>query len=190
MPLGEVPELPAIERWVSGSAIPASRHYARKGDARSRVTTSSLRPVRASGPLAKMLGISVPLEHERGYHIMVPCDQPLLSTVAVSAERRMTITPMEEGMRFTGTEEFAGADAPPDRRRTDILARGAKHLFPDLDVSRYTTWLGRRPGMPDSKPIIARSQNLSNTVFALRAWPPGHDKWRRDRPPGSGDRRG
>lgn len=120
-----------------------------------------------SGRLAKMLGATVPLEHERGYHIMVPCEPPPLTIAAVSAERKMTITPMEEGLRFTGTEEFAGAEAPPNPRRTDILIRAAKALLPDLDTSKASTWMGCRPGMPDSKPVIERSHTVANAVFAF-----------------------
>ena len=120
-----------------------------------------------SGPLAKMLGTPVPIEHERGYHIMVPYPEQKLGRAAVSAERKMTITPMEEGLRFSGTEEFAGADAPPNPRRTDILRRGAKLLFPGLDTSKASTWMGRRPGMPDSKPVIERSRKHGNVVFAF-----------------------
>jgi len=79
----------------------------------------------------------------------------------------MTITPMEEGVRFTGTEEFAGADAPANPKRTAILLRGAKQLFPTLDTSKFKTWMGRRPGMPDSKPVIERSQMYKNVTFAF-----------------------
>lgn len=120
-----------------------------------------------SGTLAKMLGISVPLEHERGYHVMIPSAQAVLRMAAVSVERRMTITPMEEGLRFSGTDEFAGADAPPNPHRTDILLRGARAVFPKLDRANFTTWMGRRPGMPDSKPVIERSRKHDNVIFAF-----------------------
>lgn len=120
-----------------------------------------------SRPLAAMLGSKVPLDTERGYHVMIPDPGIETRLPVVSAELRFCVTPMSEGLRLAGTVEFAGLDAPPNAARTELLKRHAKRMFPDLVTDGATTWMGRRPSMPDSMPVLGRSPRHRNACFAF-----------------------
>lgn len=109
-----------------------------------------------SAPLARQLtGVKVPLDTERGYHLMLPKEQERLPVAVTSFERRFIMTPMAEGLRLAGTVEFAGLQRPARMQRAWQLHRLSQGLFKtDLDVSDATPWMGFRPSLPDSLPII------------------------------------
>ncbi|WP_417331302.1 NAD(P)/FAD-dependent oxidoreductase [Halomonas cupida] len=109
-----------------------------------------------SASLAKALaGVRVPLDTERGYHLMLPGEQNRLPVAVTSLERRFIMTPMEEGLRLAGTVEFAGLKQPPNMQRAWQLHRLSQGLFKtELDAGSATAWMGFRPSLPDSLPII------------------------------------
>jgi D-amino-acid dehydrogenase len=123
-----------------------------------------------SRPLAKQLGSSVPLEAERGYHVMFGKQDVALKRALVSADRSVSVIQMHEGIRATGVAEFAAPDAPPDMRIADMVMRHAKALVPGLQGEPASRWMGPRPSHPDSKPVIGRSPRHKNVFFAF-----GHD---------------
>lgn len=111
-----------------------------------------------SAPLTRRLtGKQVPLDTERGYHLMLPAEQHRLPFAVTSLERKFIMTPMAGGLRLAGTVEFAGLDAPPSMARARQLHRLSQGLFSrDLDASGATEWMGFRPSLPDSLPVIDR----------------------------------
>ncbi|WP_256871090.1 FAD-binding oxidoreductase [Shewanella sp. Scap07] len=123
-----------------------------------------------SKPFAKHLGYNVPLETERGYHLMMPQHSRLSRPVA-SYNRKFIITPMEQGTRLAGTVEFGGLDAPLVEARADCLLPHAKALLPALfsqaSVEDGIRWLGFRPSLPDSLPVLGRSPKHSNVYFSF-----------------------
>ena len=123
-----------------------------------------------SRPLARQLGTSVPLEAERGYHVMFGPQDFGLKRALVSADRSVSLIHMYEGFRATGVAEFAAPDAPPDMRIADRVMRHAKALVPGLKGEAVSKWMGPRPSHPDSKPVIGRSPRHRNVYFAF-----GHD---------------
>ena len=104
-----------------------------------------------SGPLAAMLGAPVPLGTERGYHVML--DAGLLGRPVNLHGGGFYMTPMAGGLRCAGTVELGGLDAAPDPRRADIIEHQARRLLPDAG-KRRSDWLGFRPSMPDSLPVL------------------------------------
>jgi D-amino-acid dehydrogenase len=64
------------------------------------------------------------------------------------------VTPMEEGLRVGGTVEIGGLEAPPDERRAAVLGRIARENFRGLQDVPTRSWMGHRPCMPDSVPVI------------------------------------
>ncbi|WP_409268693.1 FAD-dependent oxidoreductase [Pseudomonas sp. KCJK9044] len=102
-----------------------------------------------------LTGKPVPLDTERGYHLMLPDEQQRLPFAVTSFERKFIMTPMAEGLRLAGTVEFAGLDAPPSMQRAWQLHRLSKGLFRrDLSIEGATPWMGFRPSLPDSLPVI------------------------------------
>ena len=111
-----------------------------------------------SAELTRQLGWRVPLEAERGYHLML---QPVaLSRPVSSLERKCIMTPMQHGLRLAGTAEFAGLHAKPDYQRAtalqqhanQLLQQGTALLSPSAEIAGV--WAGNRPSLPDSLPVL------------------------------------
>lgn len=116
-----------------------------------------------SGPLMRRLGDPVPLESQRGYHVCF-ADSGVTTHCTVSwVKRRVFVNPMEMGLRIAGTVELAGLVASPNWRRADALAQTAKTMFPKLNETQRSNWMGHRPCFPDSLPVIGPS--CSRGVF-------------------------
>lgn len=116
---------------------------------------------------AKQLGDRVMLEAERGYHITLPNPGIKLSRSITYARTPGAATPMEMGLRLAGTDEFAGLDAAPNYKRADALWHVFKRALPGLNApdARATRWMGRRPGTPDSLPVLGPSMTTSNVYY-------------------------
>ena len=120
-----------------------------------------------SAPLSAQLGTRVPLESQRGYHVTVRSSSLALRHTVVAAEHGLTINPMAMGLRIAGSVEFAGLKAAPDYRRAQALLDRGRELFPDLDVSDTSRWMGHRPCLPDSLPVIGPAPSVDNAWFAF-----------------------
>ncbi|MFV2052126.1 NAD(P)/FAD-dependent oxidoreductase [Aliiroseovarius sp. YM-037] len=107
-----------------------------------------------SKPLAKKLGLKVPLESERGYHIVLKSPSKMLRSPAMIAAGKFVATPMEDGMRCAGVVEFGGLDAPASKAPLAFLRRMIKQTFPDMTWEDEEEWLGHRPATTDSLPLI------------------------------------
>ncbi len=115
-----------------------------------------------SGPLMTRLGLKVPLESERGYHIeFINPSIRLKAPVAVAASK-FVVTPMDGRMRCAGIIEFGGLTAPPSTGPRDLLKRQTLELFPDLTYDRIDEWLGHRPSTTDSLPAIGAVGEFGN----------------------------
>ena len=102
-----------------------------------------------------LTGTSIPLDTERGYHLMLPNEGERLPVAVTSLERRFIMTPMEEGLRLAGTVEFAGLQRPANMQRAWQLHKLSQGLFrSELDITDAKPWMGFRPSLPDSLPII------------------------------------
>jgi D-amino-acid dehydrogenase len=119
-----------------------------------------------SNRLLKPLGAGLPLETERGYHLMLPSPSVELPMPVQMKNRGFALSPMEHGLRLAGTVEIAGLEAPPDERRATILLENARALFPDLRGGQSTIWMGYRPSLPDSVPAIGRAKNHAGLFVA------------------------
>lgn len=117
--------------------------------------------------LARRLGARVRLDTERGYHLMLPAADPGLRRPVVNGEEHFVLCPMETGLRLTSQIEFAGLDAPPDYRRIRGLLPRAKRMLPGLRAEERSAWLGFRPSLPDSLPVIGHSPRHGDVVFAF-----------------------
>ncbi|WP_151704317.1 NAD(P)/FAD-dependent oxidoreductase [Nitrincola alkalilacustris] len=117
--------------------------------------------------LEQLTGIRVPLDTERGYHLMFPQLRSALSIPVSSAERKFIMTPMSEGLRCAGTVEFGGLKLDPDMRRADMLRQHAAGLLPQVDLQPGQRWMGHRPSLPDSLPIIDRCGPQGRVMLAF-----------------------
>jgi D-amino-acid dehydrogenase len=117
--------------------------------------------------LTAQLGTRLPLEAERGYHVMLPNPGIVPRLPISNKDHSFAATPMENGLRFAGTVEIGGVDAPPDYRRARVLLRHAKGMYPGLDTAGMTEWMGCRPSLPDGLPVIDFSPKFPSVLFAF-----------------------
>jgi D-amino-acid dehydrogenase len=107
-----------------------------------------------SARLLAPLGIKVPLETQRGYHVMLPDAGVTPGRILAPADRKVFISPMEEGLRVAGSVEIAGLDAPPNEARAQLLLDDLRAVFPQVRTDGATTWMGHRPCLSDSVPVM------------------------------------
>lgn len=123
-----------------------------------RITCSQL--VLASGvwskPLMQKLGITVPLETERGYHIVFKNAKGGPSHPMMLASGKFVATPMAEGLRCAGIVEFGGLEARASKAPFDLLRRQTRKAFPNLTWDEEIEWQGHRPATSDSLPLIGQ----------------------------------
>ena len=107
-----------------------------------------------SALLLEPLGLSLPLEPERGYHMVFRDPGVSLNHSIMAVDAMFVVSSMEMGLRSAGTAEFAGLEAPPDYRRAQIFKRLTKRLVPGLNTNDCEEWMGIRPSFPDSLPCL------------------------------------
>ena len=107
-----------------------------------------------SARLLEPLGYDLPLEAERGYHLIFQNPDITVNNSIMDADAKFVASSMAAGVRCAGTAEFAGLDALPDYRRAQVFVRLAKHLFPDINTKDTIEWMGSRPSFPDSLPCL------------------------------------
>jgi len=105
--------------------------------------------------IAGWLGYDVPLGWERGYHLHLdPADGPQLNRAVNDMDGGFVMAPMQQGVRITSGVELTDRDAPPDytQIRTSVaMAREAHDMKAEIETE---PWMGRRPTMVDSLPVI------------------------------------
>lgn len=124
-----------------------------------------------SKTLAASVGDRLPLETERGYHVMIEDPGTGPRTSVMASDAKMVVNWTDEGLRAAGTVEIAGLDAPPNWKRAEILRDHLFGMFPklakDLPPSRIKTWFGHRPSMPDGRPCIGYARASKDIVYAF-----------------------
>ncbi|MDZ4735769.1 MAG: FAD-dependent oxidoreductase [Rhodospirillaceae bacterium] len=120
-----------------------------------------------SKPLSARLGHWVPLETERGYHVMLPHAGVAPRLPIHLGDNGFVATALNGGLRFAGTVELGGLDLPPNWKRADVLLKHGKRVFPTIDTTDRRYWMGFRPSVPDSVPVISQGARYANTFFAF-----------------------
>jgi D-amino-acid dehydrogenase len=130
-----------------------------------------------SKKLLKGLGYNLPIEAERGYSLSIPVsidENEMLSRPVASAERKFIITPMDKILRLSGTVEYAGLHTKANNKRADMLLKNAEFVLNKLPKQVSITkedigerWMGCRPSLPDSLPVICQAPQHKRIFFAL-----------------------
>lgn len=122
-----------------------------------------------SRALLQGVGVEVPLEAERGYHITVEGLAGTLKHPIGSAERRFVMSPLRSGLRAVGFTELGGLTLKPIGRRFRVLRHHSRALVPALrDPNlKVDEWMGHRPTLPDSLPVIDRDRRYSGLFYAF-----------------------
>ncbi len=159
-------------RWLQGRAT----GFRRAGDRLAGVVTETGEleadlVVLAAGVFSRGLaagaGIRVPLEAERGYHLMLERNGCPLAHPVYGIEEGFLLAPIEEAVRLTTGVELASPTAPPDYRWPRRLVPKARRLLPGLGGGIASEWLGLRPSLPDGLPVLGRAPRLDNLYLAF-----------------------
>ncbi|MCY4221847.1 MAG: FAD-dependent oxidoreductase [Thiotrichales bacterium] len=117
--------------------------------------------------LTDRLGLRLPLDTERGYHVTCPEPGITVAHTVMEADCKFVANPMAMGVRFAGMVEMAGVDAPANPRRAEVIRRLARRMYPKLRLEGATQWMGHRPSMPDGLPVIGPSPRHENLWLAF-----------------------
>jgi D-amino-acid dehydrogenase len=120
-----------------------------------------------SGELTARLGEPVPIEAERGYHVTYSDPALKLPMPVHVSDAKVFVTPMEMGPRIAGQAEFAGIYAEPNYQRAEVLETHMRRMFPQVRTADGTRWMGKRPSMPDSLPVVGPSAKHRNVYYAF-----------------------
>ncbi|WP_121631689.1 NAD(P)/FAD-dependent oxidoreductase [Tropicibacter alexandrii] len=104
--------------------------------------------------LMARLGLRVPMETERGYHLLLKGPSVLPRVPVMVASGQFVATPMEMGLRLAGIAELGGLEAGPSEAPIALLKRQVRRAFPTLDWQSEETWMGHRPAPSDSLPLV------------------------------------
>ncbi|MHA6325212.1 NAD(P)/FAD-dependent oxidoreductase [Roseivivax sp. CAU 1753] len=107
-----------------------------------------------SAPLLAQVGLRLPLETERGYHLQLRSDRGAPRQPVMVDAGQFVVTPMARGARLAGILEFGGLEAGPQRAPFGLLRRQAMLACPGLDLVGAEEWMGHRPALPDSLPLL------------------------------------
>ena len=108
-----------------------------------------------SDELARRFGLRLPFFVKRGYHMHYEATGNAgLTRPVLDLERGYLVTPMARGLRLTTGAEFARRDDPPSPAHLERVEPYARELFPIGARKDAAPWLGRRPCLPDMRPII------------------------------------
>ena len=135
-------------------------------------TVTAGQVVVALGPWAdqifKPLGYRIPLAVKRGYHMHYGRKgEARLNQPVLDFEGGYVLAPMAKGVRLTTGVELAGFEAPEDLRQLDQAETLARDLFPLGERADPKPWLGRRPCLPDMRPVIGAAPRHRGLWFCF-----------------------
>ncbi len=117
--------------------------------------------------LARQIGEKIPLETERGYNTTLPKSAFDVKRMLIFSGHGFVVTPLEDGVRVGGAVEFGGLSRAPNFARSKAMLHKAQQFMPGLDASGGREWMGFRPSLPDSMPVIGRAKNHPGVFYAF-----------------------
>lgn len=155
-------EVTAIEPDASGVAVQLQNGGSVHAD----------KLVVAAGPwsasLAAGLGDKVAMVGERGYNTTLPKSAfPDLDRTLFFAEQGFVMSPLADGVRVGGASEIASLEREPAFKRSVNMLHKAKQMVPVLKTDKGEQWMGRRPTIPDTLPVIGQSPQSADVIYAF-----------------------
>ncbi len=117
--------------------------------------------------IARQVGDHIPLETERGYNTTLPPTAFDIKRQLIFGGHGFVVTRLDDGIRVGGAVELGGLELPPNYARSKAMLQKAGAFLPGLDPSGGREWMGYRPSLPDSLPVIGRSRRAPNVIYAF-----------------------
>jgi D-amino-acid dehydrogenase len=124
----------------------------------------------AAGPwsaeIASWLGYDIPMAWERGYHLhLEPDTAPLLGRAIHDVDGGFVLAPMRKGIRISTGVELTARDAPTNHKQVSNALKKAREAYRMKAPVESNPWLGRRPTLIDSLPMIGPASKHPNLWF-------------------------
>ena len=118
--------------------------------------------------MLKQLGYSNPMAIERGYHsIFARADDTVLNRPIFDVDASHVIAPMDMGLRVSSGSNLVYGEAAPDYRQINqIKSRLGEALPMGAELSEQP-WMGRRPTVPDTLPMIGAAPRHKDLWLAF-----------------------
>ncbi|MBU2486611.1 MAG: FAD-dependent oxidoreductase [Alphaproteobacteria bacterium] len=145
----EKAEVKGLERSATGPSVRLADGTTR--DADRIVICAGAWSTRLINPVTKL---RIPLDTERGYNTTLPRDAFDLKRQLIFGNHGFVMTPLETGVRVGGAVELGGLDLPPNFARSKSMLEKAATFLPGLKTAGGVEWMGFRPSLPDSLPVI------------------------------------
>ncbi|WP_170418672.1 NAD(P)/FAD-dependent oxidoreductase [Ruegeria atlantica] len=117
--------------------------------------------------IAQSLGDRIPLETERGYNTTLSEGAFDLRMHLTFSRHGFVASKINGGVRVGGAVELGGLTLPPNFKRADVLLDKAAAFLPGLKTDGGMQWMGFRPSLPDSIPVIGTSPNSADVLYAF-----------------------
>ena len=119
-----------------------------------------------SAEMASWLDYRIPMAWERGYHMhLQPGEAPALHRAIHDIEAGFVMAPMKAGLRVTSGVELTDRDAPPNYQQINQAVAMARQAYDMKDQLDQTPWMGRRPTLIDSLPMIGAAPRHDGLWF-------------------------
>ena len=124
----------------------------------------------ASAPLARNLGIELPIYPLKGYSITVDVSGNADAAPSISvtdSARKVVFARIGSRLRVAGMAELAGYDTSISMQQIASLRATAQNIFPGCsDFAHLNPWAGLRPATPTALPLIGRHlKGPDNLIF-------------------------
>lgn len=117
--------------------------------------------------LARQCGDTIPLETERGYNTTLPTDAFDVRRQLIFSRHGFVVTPLDTGVRVGGAVELGGLRLAPNFARARAMLKKAQQFLPGLKAEGGREWMGYRPSLPDSLPVIGESSAHPGVFYAF-----------------------
>jgi D-amino-acid dehydrogenase len=109
----------------------------------------------------------VPLDTERGYNVTLPKGSLGVSRLVLFESEGFVASALDIGDRLGGAVEFGGLSLPPNYKRVDAMISRARRYLPDGRFDGGTRWMGFRPSLPDTLPVISAASRSDAIIYAF-----------------------
>lgn len=128
------------------------------------VTTGS-----ATSAFLRSLGLKVPMQGGKGYSMTIPYPDVKPRTPAILCDGKVSMSPMLDGLRFSGTMEIDGSNSKINKHRIEGIIDTVTSFLPGFSRSAFEQvepWAGFRPCSPDGLPYIGKTKKFTNLTIA------------------------
>ncbi|OPX56970.1 D-amino-acid dehydrogenase [Oceanospirillum multiglobuliferum] len=120
-----------------------------------------------SKTLATSLGDNIPLETERGYNTTLPKGDFELNTHVTFSNHGFVVSKIGDQIRVGGAVELGGLHLKPNYKRSQVLLDKAARFLKGFNKEDGKQWMGFRPSMPDSLPVVSYSGKTDRVIYAF-----------------------